>query len=183
MVQQQHIYPAERFAVADPGPPVFWTCVRTRPRWEKKFATWLAGRQVPHYLPLFARQSRSGRKTREHWLPLFPGYVFVEGDWKKQDFLPAGAVVRLLKPQAPQQVRQLHTELWQIWRSLTEGVCLTPLETIAVGELCEIVAGPLGGVQGRYERPGRQGRLVLQVEMLGVGMAIEVPGIQVRVVG
>ena len=182
-VPQQYLYPPERFVLAEAGAPAFWTCARTRPRWEKKFAAYLAGHGLPHFLPVYARKTHSGRKTRENWLPLFPGYVFVEGDWRKQDFLAADAVVRLLKPQAPQQIRQLHTELWQVWRSLIEGVCLTPVETIAVGELCDIIAGPLWGVQGRYERPGRQGRLVLRMELLGVGVAVEVPGNQVRVVG
>lgn len=174
------LYPPEIFADNPAGAPVFWTCVRTRPRWEKKFAAFLRGRSWPHFLPLYAKDTHSGRKSRRSWLPLFPGYVFVQGQRSKSDLNGAAMVVRLLQPEGVHQICRLHAELRNIWQSLARGVSLLPAQELAVGELCEIVAGPLRGLHGRYERPGTQGRLVLQVDMLSMGAVVEVAGDQVQ---
>lgn len=163
------------FVEAGPGDPLRWTCVRTRPRWEKRFATWLLRKGYVHFLPTVERETTSGRHRRVSQVVLFPGYVFVEGEWRKQDFALEGSVVRVIRPEGPQQIRQLHEELWNVWRGMRSGAYLNPVMDLARGEWCEISKGPLRGVRGRYEKPGHQGRVVLQVEMLGVGVAVEVP--------
>lgn len=173
-------YPPELFTSTPVEAPAFWTCVRTRPRWEKKFAAFLHGRALPYFLPLYRTETFSGRKRRISWQPLFPGYVFVQGEHTKNTLNAAAMVVRLLQPRGAHQAEQLHRELRAIWCSLAQGVNLVPSILPAVGELCEITAGPLRGMRGIYERPGKQGRLVLTVEMLSMGAAVEVAGGQVE---
>lgn len=163
------------FLVEVPGEPCFWTCVRTRPRWEKKFAGLLRRRGDPYFLPSIRRETVSHRHRRATDALLFPGYVFVARNCRKGEFQPSQAVVRLLKPDGPAGIRQLHEELWQVWRGIQSGTYLTPVEKVALGEICEIIGGPLRGVRGRYEKKGRQGRLILVVDMLGAGVAVEVP--------
>lgn len=85
MPGQPFIYPENLFdrdCVQDPA----WTCVRTRPRWEKRFADWLRATRLPHFLPVVPKRTRSHRKERVTELPLFPGYVFVRGAHTKQTF-------------------------------------------------------------------------------------------------
>jgi len=174
------LYPADLFTANPAAIPFFWTCVRTRPRWEKKFAAFLHGQSLPYFLPQYRTETFSGRKRRISWQPLFPGYVFVQGEQTKSTLKAAAMVVRLLQPRGAHQVEQLHGELKAIWCSLAQGVSLVPSNLPAVGEMCEIMAGPLRGMRGVYERPGKQGRLVLIVEMLSMGAAVEVPGGQVE---
>jgi len=161
--------------IASEGPSLFWTCVRTRPRWEKKFVGWLREKQKHFFLPIFPHVTISGRKRRLSELPLFPGFVFVEGKWTKKDFSRSGMVVYVLQPRGDKEALQLHSELRNIWVGLTSGLYVAPVHNLAVGEVCRIVRGPLQGVEAKFERMGREGRLILQVEMMGGGIAVEVP--------
>jgi transcription antitermination factor NusG len=172
---QPFLWPAGIFSQDFKGPPAFWTCVRTRPRWEKKFAQWLIARQRCCFLPVFPHETVSGRKRRVSDLPLFPGFVFVEGDLSKKDFIQTGSVAYVLRPRSPHEAFQLHRELRNIWCGLTSGLYVTPVQNLAAGETCRIVQGPLQGIEAKFERMGRGGRLVLQVEMMGGGIAVEVP--------
>ena len=152
-----------------------WTCVRTRPRWEKKFTGWLRERRLNFFLPVLHRETVSGRKRRQMSIPLFPGYVFVEGECGKGDLDRTGMVVYVLKPRGILEVAQLHNELWSVWCGLTSGLYVTPLQNLAVGERCVIRHGALQGVPARFERVGRGGRIVLQVDLMGGGLVVEVP--------
>lgn len=153
----------------------FWTCVRTRPRWEKKFAEWMIERRKSCFLPVFLHETVSGRKRRTSELPLFPGFVFVRGNFAKKDFVQTGCVAYVLKPRSAREAEQLGRELKDIWQGLTSGLYVTPVQNLAAGETCRIVSGPLQGVEAKFERMGRGGRLILQVEMMGGGVALEIP--------
>ena len=41
---QPFLYPAGQFEGTRAEAPALWSCVRTRPRWEKKFAEWMIER-------------------------------------------------------------------------------------------------------------------------------------------
>ena len=171
---QRYLYPEGRFTDESRQGTGFWTCVRTRPRWEKKFTAWLMARRQPCFLPVFPHETVSGRKRRVSELPLFPGFVFVEGDWTKKDFMRTGSVAYVLRPRGAAEAEQLHRELRGIWCGLTSGLYVSPVQNLAAGETCRIVQGPLQGVEARFERQHRSGRLILQVEMMGGGIAVEV---------
>ncbi len=178
---QPYLYPEGRFAGEPSARPGFWVCVRTRPRWEKKFAEWLIERRQTCFLPVFRHATCSGRKRRISLLPLFPGFVFVEGDRHKKDFAQTGCVAYVLRPQGASEAVQLDRELGDVWRGLTSGLYVSPVHNLASGERCRIMQGPLHGVEARFERCGREGRLILQVEMMGGGVAVEVPSNEVEV--
>lgn len=178
---QNFLYPKSLFSPEAPENWIFWTCVRTRPRWEKQFARWLIERRRSCFLPVFPHETVSGRKRRVSRLPLFPGFVFVAGDWSKKDLGETGSVAYVLHPRGSQEAAQLHRELNNIWSGLNSGLYVEPVKNLAAGETCRIVRGPLQGVEAKFERVGRCGRLVLQVEMMGGGIAVEVPAAEVDV--
>lgn len=179
-VPQPFLYPEGRFGAEQPGEDGFWICVRTRPRWEKKFVVWMMERHRTCFLPVFPHETASGRKRRTSLLPLFPGFVFVEGDFSKKDFASTGCVAYVLRPRGVKEAEQLQRELRDVWKGLASGLYLSPVHTLATGERCRIVDGPLRGVEAKFERRGRQGRLVLQVEIMGGGVAVEVPANEVE---
>jgi transcription antitermination factor NusG len=172
-VPQTYLHPEHLFDGKPGANGIWWTCVRTRPRWEKKFAGWLRDHGKTYFLPVFPHETVSGRKRRVSELPLFPGFVFVAGIWTKKDFSPTGSVAYVLAPRGEAEARQLHAELKNVWRGLTSGMYVTPVRNLAAGERCRIVRGPLQGVEAKFERIGHNGRLILQVEMMGGGIAVE----------
>ena len=178
---QPFLYPAGRFEGESTEAPALWVCVRTRPRWEKKFAEWMIQRRKSCFLPVFRHATCSGRKRRTSQLPLFPGFVFVEGDGNKKDFAQTGCVAYVLRPQGAKEAAQLHRELRDVWRGLTSGFYVAPVHNLAAGEICRITSGPLRGAEARFERIGREGRLILQVELMGGGVAVDVPSSEVEV--
>lgn len=180
-VFQSFLYPETLFSQDPAEDCAFWVCVRTRPRWEKKFAGWLMERRWNFFLPVFQHETFSGRKRRMSELPLFPGFVFVEGDRTKNDFSHTGAVVYVLRPRGPQEAAQLSRQLRNVWCGLTSGLYVAPVRALAAGEACRIIRGPLRGAEAKFERMGRGGCLVLQVEMMGGGIAVEVHSDEVEV--
>ncbi len=167
--------PADVFEAPDSVEIPEWTCVRTRPRWEKKFARIMARRGERLFLPVARKEVVSFRHRRVHEILLFPGYVFIARNARKNEFTAERIVVRLLRPSGPADNRILHEQLKQVWLGIRSGTILRPVHGFGKGEPCEITDGPMRGTRGRYERPGRQGRVILAVEMLGMGASIELP--------
>ena len=171
VTNQPFLWPSELF---DTGEGFrFWTCVRTRPRWEKKFAVWLEGQRKAHFLPVFNRTTVSCRKRRTTEIPLFPGYVLVLGNHSKRTFARSDCVVRVLKPSCEMEARNLDRQIGEVWQGLKSGLPLMPVQDFAPGQRVEVLAGPLEGAMGRFVRNGRHGTLILSVEMLGVGVSVE----------
>lgn len=71
------VYPMEGIAMRE---GVRWTAVMTKPRCEKAVARYCTGFKITNYLPLRRRVERYQRRTVTTWLPMFPGYVFVQHD-------------------------------------------------------------------------------------------------------
>lgn len=180
-VPQPFLHPEGLFEPASAGSEIFWVCVRTRPRWEKKFAEWMLAQRRPCFMPVFRHETVSGRKRRTSQIPLFPGFVFAGGDFSKRDFAATGCVAYVLRPRGTQEADRLHRELRDVWRGLTSGLYVEPVRNLGAGETCRIMAGPLSGAEAKFERRGRAGRLILQVEMMGGGVAVEVPAGDVEV--
>lgn len=180
--EQKYVYPADPFV--ELGDQITtWTCVRTRPRWEKKFSRWLTAKQIPHFLPTYRKETISHRKRRESELALFPGYVFVVGDHVEKDFSKSGTVVYLLKPRSEAESRQLCGELSSVWLGLAQGSQPVPVLEPVKGEMVEVLSGPLMGTIGRFEKKGKGGRLILWIDMLGAGASVEVTSdIKVRLI-
>lgn len=153
----------------------FWTCVRTRPRWEKKFARWWEGQEGEVFLPTFKKRTVSHRKTRITQLPLFPGYVFVPGDHAKAAFAPSGCVAYLLKPSNPTQQRQLAENLWSLHCLLASGASPLPVPEWVPGQRVRITAGPLAGATGKIVRQDGDQQFVVWIDLLGVGSTIPLP--------
>jgi len=174
MNRQTYLYPYDLFTSGVLSDLKTWTCVRSRPRWEKKFAAWAAGQRLPHFLPVYARETISHRKRRIAELPLFPGYVFVAGNYDKGAFSRAGSVAYLLKPRSPHEAEELSLQLLHVWRGLEQGTHPTPARGIDPGEDVEIVSGPLMGTQGRLLRRGGDMSLILWVNMLGTGVEVRI---------
>lgn len=168
----EFVFPRDLFGTSLDSSAVFWTCVRVRARWEKKLCRVLRSQALPHYMPVVSRQSYSGRKLRSSSIPLFPGFVFVMGNHTKSAFKDPG-VVSVLKPTCPMRIMELDSQIRAVHRILALGRPVGVTAQYEVGDRVTITSGPLSGLSGTIASTAGAKRLVLWIDMLGVGAFVQ----------
>ncbi len=154
---------------------VRWTAVRTKPRCEKAFARYCEGHKVPHYLPLRRRVERYQRRTVTTWLPMFPGYVFVQYNPERSGELVNSHKILNILDIGPTGEAVLVEELraLQKMEALGRTAEIEVMPEIVPGEKVRITGGPLHGVTGIVERRVGSVRVTVNVEILGQAVATE----------
>lgn len=156
-----------------PSPAVgLWHVLRTRSRQEKVLAGDLAALGIPHFLPLVrvARQYGSQRVNVE--IPLFPGYLFLRGS--VDDTYAADRTRRVAQIIPVRDQDHLDWELRNLAAVLSTQAPLDPYPHLQVGVRVEVRTGPMRGVQGLILDRNHRDRLILQVDMLGQAVSLEV---------
>jgi len=152
-----------------------WTAVRTRPRCEKVVDTYCQRHRIPCYLPLRRRAQRYQRRTVETFLPLFPGYVFVQIDNETRSvLLQSHKIVTVLRIDAVQE-RTLVAELGDVQlleRAALEAELVVQPE-IVPGRPVRVRSGPLAGMSGIVQRRQQKTRVTVNVEILGQSVSVE----------
>ncbi len=123
-------------------------------------------------LPLIERTTiNNGRKHRSE-VPLFSGYVFLKGE--KQEAYDAMATKRVCNIIEVKDQTSLVQELSLIHDAIESGLPIEEYPQIAVGTRCRVKSGPLKEVEGVVIEEARRTCLILHVEMLGRGAAVEI---------
>jgi transcription antitermination factor NusG len=78
---------------------------------------------------------------------------------------------------------QLNWELKNLSLALANNVSLDPYPALKIGTRVEVRSGPLRGLQGLVESRGQMNRLILQVQMLGRGMSLEIEASLLDLIG
>ena len=149
-----------------------WWVAHTKSRCEKAFVFNLIDHGIGYFLPLIERVRISGGKKRQVLHPLFGGYVFFCGD--DEDRYRAMTTNRLCSTIEVHDQEDLRAELTAIEKALTGKAQLDPYPTLAVGRRCRIRAGAFQGLEGVVVRRDKLTRIVLQVSILGQGVAMEI---------
>src|SRR5262249_2866540 len=155
-----------------------WWVLHTRPRAEKTLARQLLSRHMPFFLPLYKRQWRkSGRSFNAH-LPLFPGYVFLFGNYESRlHALETNQVARVLYVE---DQAQLQADLCQVRQLMKSGVSMVPEERLQPGMSVEIISGPLCGVEGKILRRNNKSRFFVEVCFLQQGVSVDIEGWMIK---
>ncbi|MBL7215679.1 MAG: hypothetical protein ISS71_08385 [Phycisphaerae bacterium] len=149
-----------------------WWVAHTKSRNEKVLASQLVKKEVPYFLPMHGKVSKSRGRTFRSLLPLFPGYLFFcGGDNERLEVLKTNRTANIL---AVQNQSRLIQELLPIETLLKLGKSVLPHEYIKVGQRCRVTAGPLVGTEGLVVQSPKETRLVLQVDMLGQAASVEI---------
>jgi len=140
----------------------------------------LQNKDVDAFLPRVGRWSRwKDRKKRVEW-PLFPGYCFVRIDPSQTlPVLKCSGVVSVISTNGRPAPIPDH-EIESIRTLVESELSYDPCPLVKVGQLVQVVSGPLKGVVGRLERKGSHARLVLSVDLIGQGVAVELDAADVR---
>jgi transcription antitermination factor NusG len=157
-----------------------WFAVWTRARHEHRVLDQLQRKDLEAFLPKVARWSRwKDRKKRIEW-PLFPGYCFVKIDARETlPVLKCSGVVSLVSSNGrPAPIPDVEIESV---RTLVESeLSYDPCPLVKIGQMVQVVSGPLRGVVGRLTKKGQHARLVLSVDLIGQGVAVELDAADVR---
>jgi hypothetical protein len=176
LLPEPNLYPSELFAAGDSQAvnSGSWWALHTRPRAEKCLARRLFRSGIPFFLPTYKRQWRSRGQVLRSYLPLFPGYIFLLGDFQAVREARASRLVANFLPVADQQ--QLFTDLKRIQCLIAAGASLTPQRRLAPGMWVEITSGPLAGLTGKIIRCGKQDRFLVEVQFLQQGVLADIEG-------
>jgi len=152
-----------------------WTPVSVRPRCEKIVAQYACGIGLTHYLPLRRRMARYQRRNVETFLPMFPGYLFVQmGQSDAEQLVRCNKIARILRMDENLE-RQLISELQSLVilenSSLEAELVVSP--ELIEGALVEVVTGPFRGMLGIVEKREKSTRISVNVDMLGQSVSVD----------
>ena len=154
------------------SPDEQWIVLHTKARQEKAVARHLEASGCAFELPLVERVTITrGRKHRAE-IPLFSGYVFLKGE--KQDAYDAVATKRVCNIIEVKDQGRLEADLSQIRSAIQSGLRMEEFPQIAIGTRCRVRKGPLQDVEGIVIDEARRTCLILHVEILGRGAAVEI---------
>jgi transcriptional antiterminator RfaH len=150
-----------------------WFVLFVRTNQEKTTAARLGAAGIEYFLPTFPslRQWKDRRVTLE--LPLFPSYVFVRLPYRER--LRALTVSSVLYMVGPGHSPAVLTEEELAWirQGVNSGKAV-PHEYLHEGQRVIITSGALSGLQGILVRQVNQARLVVSLDSIGRGFAVEV---------
>ncbi|MBI3635153.1 MAG: UpxY family transcription antiterminator [Candidatus Rokubacteria bacterium] len=160
--------------IAEAGTTAAWFAIRTAPRHEKRVHERLMGRSVDTFLPLWERWSRwKDRRTRIA-VPLFPGYCFARfAAAERVGILKTAGVVGIVGTAGvPEAVDE--REIRDLKMLVESHLEYDPHPGLQEGSAVEVTRGPLTGVRGVLVRKEPRCRLVILVNVIRQGAAVEI---------
>lgn len=151
-----------------------WRLLHTRSRQEKALAEVLNNAGIGHYLPLVRLVRYYGHRRRVVEAPLFPGYVFVNGEREEAFFAVSTRRVASIIEVSDQE--ELERDLSQIRRAL-RGEDETVVEAFSYlreGRPVRVARGPFAGLEGVVDEQLGEDRIVLAVRALGQATSLEI---------
>ena len=156
-----------------------WHVLHVKSRQEKALAEDLRAMQLPYFLPL--RRLRRTHGGRRVWVEevMFPSYVFLRG--KVEDAYRADRTRRVANILRVADQSDLDWELRNLHIAIAGNSQLDPFPTLRDGVKVEVRSGPMQGMQGFVSNRVSLERIVLQVNMLGSAVSLEIDGTLVDV--
>jgi transcription termination/antitermination protein NusG len=151
-----------------------WFVLHTRSRQEKAVAEDLSARRISCFLPLVRQVRYYGRRKALVDEPLFPGYIFLRGVIEQA--YTADRSRRIAGIIRVHDQQWLDWELKNLYIALRAQAPLDPFPYLKRGVRVEVRSGPFRGLQGLVEDRLKIDRILLQVNMLGRGVSLEVDG-------
>ena len=149
-----------------------WHVLRTKSRQEKVLASQLAACGTAQFLPvLHVTRYYAGRKAVVEQ-PMFPGYLFLRGD--RDAAFAADRTRRVAQIIPVRQQDELTRELRNIYLALSGQAPLDVYPYLQSGVRVEVRDGPFRGLQGLIESRTKRDRLILQVDILGRAVSLEI---------
>jgi transcription antitermination factor NusG len=159
-----------------------WYALYTRSRFEKKMLRELTDRKIEVFLPMREVLSRWKDRKKRIWIPLFPGYIFVnqvDTPENRYRILNIQGAVRFVgfeghaNPIPEEQILSVR-------RFLEASIAIDPYPYVQVGGRVEVIAGPLKGIRGILAEKRGRFRFVIQVDLIRQAISVEIDASDVR---
>jgi transcription antitermination factor NusG len=151
-----------------------WWVIRTRSRQEKAVAASLGSLGLNHFLPLVSAQRHWGNRKGKVSVPLFPGYIFMQGS--RDDTFSADRTRRIAGILVVEDQWRLHNELVCLREAIGLGAGFDPYPYLKHGFWAEVKSGPYKGLRGFIDRQSKQGQLIIQIKVLQSALALNLDG-------
>lgn len=149
-----------------------WHVLHVKPRCEKKMAEYCGVHTIVCELPLREETKVYQRRRVTVHKPVFPGYVFVRyTPAERVSVLKSNLMVRdlVVVDQA-----QFVVQLEQVRQALAVDPTLDACAAFTAGRRVRITGGPFMGLEGVVQTTRHKARVVLNIEMIGQALAVEV---------
>jgi transcription antitermination factor NusG len=151
---------------------ILWHVLHVKPRCEKKMAEYCGAHGITFDLPLREETKIYQRRKVTVHKPVFPGYIFACFDSDaKTTVLKSNQVVHVLSVINQEQL--IH-ELGQIRQALSVDPTLDACAAFQAGKRVVIRSGPFQGLEGVVQVVRGKTKVVLNVDMIGRAVAVEV---------
>jgi transcription elongation factor/antiterminator RfaH len=161
-----------------------WYAVWTQSHFEQSVSQQLSAKGFTAFLPEMSVWSKRGGEQRLIRVPMFPGYLFVRDEMDKRSYieiLKARGVVRILEDGWTRLTPVPDAVIDSLQQVVASDVPVMAAEHLVQGDRVEVTEGPLSGLEGLFvQDKATKGRLVLNVELLGRSVAVEVDCTAVR---
>ena len=172
----------ELFGKLESAPPNYqWIVVHTKPRCEKKLASYCRENSITYFLPQMESSRVYQNRKVTFTKPMFPGYLFTMIDFsKKQTITISGLTVSMIRV-----FHQDHllSELRNIYLSRQLKQETTEALWLSKGLEVELVTGPLQGMRGVVEDHTKLNEIRLQVNILRQAVIVKVKPSDVKIIG
>ena len=149
-----------------------WHVLYVKPRCEKKMEGYCKAHEVECDLPVREETKIYQRRKVTVAKPVFPGYVFLRfPSADKLTVLKSNLVVRIL-PVDDQ--KKFYKELLQIRQALAIDPTLDASAAFQAGRRVLIKSGPFQGVEGVVQVVKGKTKVVLNIDIIGRAIAVEV---------
>jgi transcription antitermination factor NusG len=151
-----------------------WFAAYTSSRHEKRVASQLKERHVESFCPLYSARHRwKNRAESDVRLPLFPNYVFVQIEPReRRRVLEVPGVLSLVS--FGRKLAALPTREVEALRSSVGQMTIEPHPYLVIGERVRITTGAMVGIEGVLVRKKNHVRVVIALNALMRGVAVEV---------
>ena len=151
---------------------VLWHVLHVKPRCEKKMAGYCQAHKIECDLPVREETKIYQRRKVTVYKPVFPGYVFLHfPPSQKLTVLKSNFVVRVL---AIENQERFYNELLQIRHALMIDPTLDASAAFQAGRHVLIKSGPFQGVEGIVQVVKGKTKVVLNVDIIGRAISVEV---------
>jgi transcription antitermination factor NusG len=172
----------ELFGNLEPAPAGSqWLVVHTKPRCEKKLASYSKDNGITYYLPQMESSRIYQKRKVTFTKPMFPGYLFTVLDHaKKQTLTISGLTVSFIRvfhqDHLLSELRNIHISR-KVKQETREALWLSK------GLEVELVTGPLKGMRGVVEDHSKLDEIRLQVNILRQAVIVKVKSADVKILG
>jgi transcription antitermination factor NusG len=150
---------------------LFWFVAHTKPRQEKKLKAYCDRHGLAATLPTYQSRHKYRGKAVTFDKPLFPGYVFLQLEPTKKDFVrQSDNIANLLE--VPDQAT-LQQQLEEVLKALDSGLEVRLAPNIGEGMRVRIKSGSLQGVEGWVEKRHGPSVVLLRVDFIHQAAAVK----------